>query len=148
MAKVLVAKNISREGSGLIGEMLKEKNIYVDEVDLCKTDFPSPKDYSAVFVMGGPDSANDDTYKMKNQIRRIKETLDYEIPYLGICLGMQALVKAVGGEVYQSPLKEIGCKDEDGRNYEVFMTSKGAGDPIFSGFYSQFPIFQLHGDTV
>jgi len=148
MPKVLVVKNISREGSGLIGEMLKEKNIPVDEVDLCKTEFPSPKEYSAVFVMGGPDSANDDTYKMKNEIKRIKETIDGEIPYFGICLGMQALVKAVGGSVYKSPVKEVGCKDITENNYEIILTEEGMKDPLFFGVGPKFPVFQLHEDTV
>ena len=60
-----------------------------------------------MMVFGGPDSANDDTEKMKQELQRISEILDAEIPYLGICLGMQALVKAAGGTVRKNKIKDL-----------------------------------------
>lgn len=105
--KVLIAENISHESPGLIGEILNENEVYFDIVDLSQGhDFPNPAKYSAVFVFGGPSSANDDTAIMNNELKQIKQILSDGIPYFGICLGLQTLVKAAGGEVQKIPLKK------------------------------------------
>ena len=148
MKKILVIQNITRESPGLIGEILNKRNYEFDILDINKEDFPEPSKYDAIFVLGGPDSANDKTPKMTNEIKRIKEILDAEIPYFGVCLGMQILVKAAGGVVCPNPVSEVGCKDDDGAYYEVSLTEDGRSDPIFEGIRSPFKIFQLHGETV
>ncbi|NYT03543.1 MAG: hypothetical protein GKC00_02425 [Candidatus Methanofastidiosa archaeon] len=63
--KVLIVNNIGREGPGLLEEILEENEIesYTYEYQKDKA-FPSPGDYGAIFVFGGPDSANDETDKM------------------------------------------------------------------------------------
>ncbi len=147
--KVLIVQNITREGTGLIEEVLNEKGINFDIVDLSKgKNFPKPEKYFAIFVLGGPDSANDKTQKMQNELKKIREILTAKIPYFGVCLGMQALVKAAGGEVYANPVREIGCRDNDGIYYEVNLTKEGVNDSIFRSIKSPFKIFQLHGETV
>ena len=146
--KILIVQNIARESLGLIEQVLDKRGCELDIVDVNEEDFPSPKNYGAVFVLGGPDSANDKTSKMLKELRKIKEILDAEIPYFGVCLGMQILVKAAGGEVYPNSVKEVGCKDDAGTYYEVYMTDKGNNDLIFEGIKSPFKIFHLHGETV
>lgn len=147
--KILIAKNITHEDAGLFGDILDEKCIPYDTVDLNGMDkFPNPKNYLAVMVFGGPDSANDDTEKMKQELQRIKETLDAEIPYLGICVGMQALVKAAGGNVRKNEVKEVGCRDAEGNYFEINLTEEGKNDPIFNGLNNNLNIFHLHGETV
>ena len=147
--KVLIIKNISREGHGILGLVLNEKNIYFDLIDLDKgEEFPNPRDYSAVFVFGGPDSANDTTSKMENELKRINEAVEAGIPYFGICLGMQTLVKATGGEVHKHNTKEIGLRDREGNYFEIDLTNEGKKDPIFNGLNSPLKIFHLHGETV
>lgn len=146
--KILIVQNISRENPGLIEEVLNERNPEFDIVDLNEKDFPEPSNYDAVFVLGGPDSANDETPKMKKELQRVKEIINSEIPYFGVCLGMQALVKADGGDVYPNHVKEVGCKDSNGKYYEVGLTAEGLKDQIFAGIKSPFKIFQLHGETV
>jgi len=149
MTKVLIAKNITREGPGLLKEVLNEHGISYDIVDLNKGEqFPSPVEYSAVCVFGGPDSANDDTPKMKQELARIRETVDANIPYLGVCLGMQTLVKAMGGEVYKNPVQEIGWRDSDGNYFQLELEEKGNSDPILGGLNFPYRIFHLHGETV
>src|SRR3989338_10542909 len=147
--KVLVVQNVSHESPGLIGEVLNDNGINFDIADLSKEeDFPNPANYSAVFVFGGPDSANDDTFKMKKEIARIEELLNNQIPYFGICLGVQTLVKAAGGKVQRSPIKEIGFRDPQGKYFEIELTSEGKQDVLFKGIKSPMKIFHLHGDTV
>ena len=104
--------------------------------------------YRAVVVMGGPDSANDETAKMKNELAMIREVLSRGIPYLGICLGLQTMVKAAGGQVVKSPVKEIGFRDQDDQFYNVELTKYGRKDPLFDGIDGTFNVFHLHGETV
>ena len=146
--KVLIVQNIARESAGLIEEVMDKRNYESDMVDVNKKDFPEPSKYDAVIVLGGPDSANDKTPKMLNELQRIREILDSEIPYFGVCLGMQTLVKANGGEVYKNTVKEIGFRAPDGNYFEIDLTNEGKKDPLFRGITSPLKIFHLHGETV
>lgn len=146
---VLIFKNIEREGPGLFGEILNEKGIPFREIELERGGrLPEPEAAGAIIVLGGPDSANDATLKMTGEIILVKRCLALGIPYLGICLGMQVLVKAAGGEVYPHTMKEIGCRDPDGNYFEVRLTGAGGQDPLMAGLPPAFPVFQLHGETV
>ncbi|MEK6563535.1 MAG: type 1 glutamine amidotransferase [Candidatus Omnitrophota bacterium] len=146
---VLIVKNITREGPGIIENLLKERNINYTVIDLDKGEtFPHPQDYSALVVMGGPDSANDHTPKMKSELQRIQEALSLNIPYLGICLGLQTLIKAAGGKVAKSPLKEVGFKGPDNKPFIISLTAAEKKDPLFKGLGDNFRVFQLHGETV
>jgi len=146
---LLLVKNITREGPGILESILKDKDITYHIADLDAGDsFPDPEKYSAVIVFGGPDSANDSTEKMTYELAMIKKAVDADIPYLGICLGMQTLVKACGGSVYANPVKEIGFRGEDGEIYSVDIEEEHFTDPIFRNMENQLKIFHLHGETV
>ena len=146
---MLVVKNIAREGPGLISTVLAAKNVPFEVVDLSAGEaFPDPRPYAAVFVLGGPESANDDTPKMIGEINRMRQALQLGVPMLGVCLGMQALVKAGGGWVLPARSKEIGWRDHEGRHYEIELTDAGRKDPLFSALPKTMRIFQLHGETV
>ncbi len=148
-ADVLIVKNISREGSGLLGGLLDSHSISYQVADLDAGDtFPSPVDFKAVVVLGGPDSANDATEKMQNELVRIREAVDAGVPYLGICLGLQTLVKAMGGSVVKNPVREIGFRDPEGNLFTVELTEAGKHDPLFAGMGESFGVFHLHGETV
>ena len=147
--KILIVKNISREGPGLLELVLKDENISFNIVDLDKGEkFPDPREYSAVFVFGGPDSANDQNNKMGEELKRVKQAVDAGIPYFGVCLGMQTLVKAAAGEIYKHDTQEIGLRDSEGNYFEIDLTNEGKKDPIFIGLKSPLKIFHLHGETV
>ncbi len=147
--RVLIVKNITREGPGLLEGILNSYNIGYDIVDLHNGEsFPDPKIYSAVFVFGGPDSANDTTPKMQEELKKIRETISAGIPYLGACLGMQTLVKATGGEIYRNAVKEVGWRDPEGNYFEIELTEDGKSDPLFVRMNSPLTIFHIHGETV
>ena len=121
--EILIVKNISREGGGLLEEELKVRNIRYLIVDLNQGEkFPPVENYGAVVVLGGPDSANDENKKMKNQLTRINQTLVAKIPYFGICLGLQTLIKAAGGQVVKNPIKEVGFIDPEDNFFTVEVT--------------------------
>ncbi len=147
--EILIVKNIPREGPGLLEEELKNHNIKYTIIDLDQGEnFPSPENYGAVVVFGGPDSANDKNSKIKNELTRIQETIKSNIPYLGICLGFQTLVKAVGGKVVKSTVKEVGFIDPEGNNFNIELTNEGRKDQLFKGLDNSFKVFHLHGETV
>jgi GMP synthase (glutamine-hydrolysing) len=147
-SRVLIIKNISREGPGLLRDLLIHHRIEADVVDLERgEDIPSLRDYAALVVLGGPASANDETPEMQTQLAHAKEAIAGNIPFLGICLGHQVLGKVAGAAV-ASTQKEIGFADEAGLPYEVTLTDAGLADPLFEGVVSPFHIFQLHGEVV
>lgn len=147
--KVLIINNIPREGPGILKDILEKNSIEYDthEFGLDKK-LPNFKGYGAVFVFGGPDSANDNSKKMIEEVNFVKDSLANNIPYLGICLGLQVMVKALGGGVTKNPIKEVGWRDPDNEIFKVQLTEDGINDPIFKGVDSEFIIFQLHGETV
>lgn len=149
MSELLIVQNISREGPGLLEQVLRDESVAFDLVDLDKgQEMPSLDGYKALVVLGGPDSANDDTTKMTTELGRIKEGLDAGLPYLGICLGLQTLVKAAGGKVVPGDVKEVGFIDPDNNQHTVAVTDEGKTDPLLAGLPETLDVFQLHGETV
>jgi len=147
--KILVIKNISREDPGLLGEIIMEQGISYDIADLSLGQKPgSVENYGAIVVLGGPDSAIDETLKMKSELTLIRKVLAEGIPYLGICLGLQTMVKAGGGQVVKSPVPEVGLRDHNGQFYTVRLTREGRNDLLFDGMEDSFRVFHLHGETV
>ncbi len=146
---LLIVKNMTHEGPGILEEILRKKKLESIIVDLESGDaFPSPKDFSAIIVMGGEDSANDKTEKMKTEIKRIQEAIKLGTPYLGICLGLQTLVKAAGGKVVKNDVREVGFRSPDGLYFSAQLTDDGSNDPLLAGIGMEMPMFHLHGETV
>lgn len=146
---VLIIKNCTREGPGTLGPILQSNGIEYEifEIEHAKV-ISDPTVYEALLVLGGPASANDTTKAMQHEVAVIEQAVRAEVPYLGICLGMQALVKACGGRVIRNPVKEIGWKDLQGTGFSVELTPAGQKDIIFEGLEPILPIFHLHGETV
>ena len=90
--------------------------------------------YSAIVVFGGPMSANDNNEFMKKEIDWIGQVLQSEVPFLGICLGAQILVKYLGCKVEKNPkeFSEIGF-------YKIQPTKNG-----IKMFQSQDVFYQFH----
>ena len=147
--EILIVKNITEEGPGLLEVLLNDLGIAYHVADLHQGHrFPSVENYAAIVVLGGPDSANDVNEKMENELSCIREAIFRNIPYLGICLGLQTLVKAAGGQVLKSLMKEGGFTGPDGNRFSVELTEKGKQDPLFKGLEHSFNVFHLHGETV
>lgn len=147
---VFIVKNEPRESGGLIEEFLSQRAIPFKIVELKNGEpFPDADEASAIVVLGGPASANDRTPLMTAQLAGVARALQSGTPYLGVCLGMQLMVKAAGGKVVPSQVKEIGFNDSDGRPFEIHLTFDGVRDPLFNGFRRRvYRVFQLHGETV
>lgn len=147
--EILIIKNIERENPGLLEDIIKIRGIKYSIVNAEALKQSMSVDmYGAFIVLGGPDSANDNNRKMKNELTLIRKVLDAKIPYLGICLGLQTMVKAAGGQVVKSIPAEVGFRDQNGDFYTFEVTEEGRNDELFRSIILPFNVFQLHGETV
>lgn len=147
--ETLIIKNITRERPGLIEEVLKERGFPYKVIDLSLGDsIPDQSSFDVLIVMGGPDSANDTTDKMRFELQLIKDSVESGKPYLGICLGLQTLVKAMGGRVVKGEVKEIGFRNQANELNTITLTDNGKADALFKGLGDEFKVFHLHGETV
>ncbi|NTU54460.1 MAG: type 1 glutamine amidotransferase [Chlorobiaceae bacterium] len=147
--KLLIVQNITHESPGILEDLLNEYDIASDRFDLSSgTSLPDPTAYAGMVVLGGPQSANDTSAPVLHELAVIGKALDAGVPYLGICLGLQLLVSAAGGQVVRCQKKEIGFREPDGEPFMVELTAEGKQDRLFKGMPERLRVFQLHGETV
>ena len=137
MSDVLLVQNTRIEGSGYLGDLLKEDGFEITSVNAKHEKLPDQY-FSLVVILGAPESANDDLPYLKDEQQLIRNSVEKNIPVLGICLGSQLIAKTFGGKVYSGPKKEIGF-------YNDLKVSDNSG--LFSGFQNPFTVFHWHGDT-
>jgi GMP synthase (glutamine-hydrolysing) len=147
--KILILKNTPRENPGLIEILLKEHNLNYQIRDFSpSSEIQPPESYSAIIVLGGPESANDRSQKILSELELIYKAVKSGIPYLGICLGLQTLVKAMNGIVLKSKTGETGFRDPEGEINKIRLTKEGRKDKLFKNLPDVISVFQLHGETV
>ena len=137
MSNVLLVQNTHIEGSGYLGELLQNDGFEITSVNAKHEKLPE-KDFSLVVILGAPESANDDLPYLQAEQQLIKNSVEKNIPVLGICLGSQLIAKTFGAKVYSGPKKEIGF-------YNDLKVSDDS--QFFSGFQNPFTVFHWHGDT-
>ena len=139
MTDVLVLQNSKNEGLSGLGGLLEEDG-FRTKIVLAKKEKIPKVDYSAIIILGAPESANDDLAYLKDEMTLIQNSVEREIPVLGICLGSQLIAKAFGAKVYQGRKKEIGI-------YHDIEFDNQSKSSIFSGINSPATVFHWHGDT-
>ncbi len=143
--RVLIVQNDETEGLGLYERYFKESMVsqtVFHAYDLEPDDaFPPAEFYDAFIIGPTPISANDvdDHEFLRREWELLGALIESGKPVLGVCCGGQMLARRLGAEVRRSPEKEVG-------GYEVRLTEEGLGDPLFSGFPEEFPVFQWHSD--
>lgn len=144
MQKILVFQHLDIEHPGVFRDFFKEDGIAWDIVELDEGEqIPDLNNYDALWVMGGPmDVWQEDEYswliKEKAVIR--KAVLELNIPYLGICLGHQLLVSALGGEVAPGE-SEVGVMP-------VKLTDAGQQCDLFKALPAELETLQWHSAEV
>ncbi len=137
MSDVLLVQNTTMEGSGFLGDLLKEDGFNIHSVHAKHEKLPE-KENSLVVILGAPESANDNLSYLQEEQKLIKKSVENNTPVLGICLGSQLIAKTFGGRVYRGPKKEIGFFDD---------LVPETNSSLFSGFDNPFTAFHWHGDT-
>ena len=137
MSDVLVVQNTRIESSGYLGELLSSDGFDITSINAKHETIPNKK-FSLVVILGAPESANDDFPYLIEEQELIKNSVNDDIPVLGICLGSQLIAKTFGAKVYRGPTKEIGF-------YHDLMFSNDS--KLFGGFKNPFTVFHWHGDT-
>ena len=137
MSDVLVIQNTRIESSGYLGELLSRDGFDITSINAKHEIIPNKK-FSLVVILGAPESANDDFPYLIEEQELIKNSVNNNIPVLGICLGSQLIAKTFGAKVYSGPKKEIGF-------YNDLKISNDS--TFFSGFQNPFTVFHWHGDT-
>lgn len=148
-APILVLRNVPHEGPGNFVRVATKRSFMIDDVNLEAGEKPlGLENYSGLIIFGGPESANDDSDKIKSEILLVKTALARGIPFLGICLGMQILCRAGGGLVETAKMKEIGFRDYNNDQFRIELTIAGQSDQLFNGCSDSINVFHLHGETV
>ena len=144
MPKLLVFQHVAHEILGTLDPLLRSYGFRIRYVNFGREPRaePSIEGYHGLVILGGPmnvDQAERFPH-LATEIRLVREALERDIPVLGICLGAQLVVRALGAEVRPNHVKEIGW-------YSLSPTDAAANDPLLRHLRDSQNIFQWHGDT-
>ncbi|WP_146256050.1 type 1 glutamine amidotransferase [Aestuariivirga litoralis] len=139
--RALAFQHMDDEPPGLFGRFLAEQGVELDVVMLHRGEaIPSLAPYDFLLVMGGAmDVWETDAHPwLTPEIAAIREwTLNRNRPYMGVCLGLQLLAVALGGEVGLARAAEVGFG-------KVELNALGHAHPLTRGLPSAFRIMQWH----
>jgi len=138
----LILQHLDIEPPALIGETLKSTGhtlttIHLDQGEVLPSTY---EDFDGILIMGGPQSANDESDYIRAELAWIKGAIDNGIPMLGVCLGAQVMAKADGAEIFPSPVRELGW-------FPVYHTVETKKDPLFRDMPEGQAVFQWHGES-
>ncbi len=140
MKQVLAIQNYWDDTPGYLGEILQEHDIACEIIKADEAPLPDPTGYNAIFALGGPQHANDPYPYLDQEKALLRQVVEQDIPYLGICLGGQLLASAMGAPVTRHHTTEIGF-------FEVQLTDEGKIDPLFAGLSGYQQVIHWHEDT-
>lgn len=114
MTKVLLISHEPEAAPALIGAILRERGCEIDhhtvlvDPDSPDVDFPDPALYDAVIAFGSFSNAYDAGVRrwVEPEIALIKDMVERDVPYLGVCFGGQLLAESLGGHVERAPEPE------------------------------------------
>jgi GMP synthase (glutamine-hydrolysing) len=155
MRRAIVIQHVEMEGPGRIAELLAERDLRVDVVEVF-AGAPVPRAVGAddvLVVMGGGMGVGDRAdprYPFLNaEIALLERALADHRGILGVCLGSQLLACAAGARVYPNVVP-----DEAGRQVQVREVGWGTvdlvgavGEPALAGLARQQIVLHWHGDT-
>ena len=121
MKPVLILQHQTPESPGYLATWLTQHNIDFDVVDAgAGQEFPaSIIEYSALAVLGGGMSANDDRISSRQAEILILQAMLANKPVIGHCLGGQLMTRALGTPVRRATVPEIGWQPIDYADTEL-----------------------------
>jgi len=141
--RIHYVQHVSFEGPAAIGQWAEKHgypltgtHVYEQAV------FPDMDSFDWLVIMGGPMGVHDDGQYpwMPAEKAFIRKSINAEKTIIGICLGAQLIVDALGARVFQNPYKEIGW-------FPVELTDAAVESELFKFFPKQLAVFHWHGDT-
>ncbi|MGH8728252.1 MAG: type 1 glutamine amidotransferase [Burkholderiales bacterium] len=141
MKPIAIFRHYPTEGPGYFASFLSRRDapfilIKADEGEAIPSD---SERFSALAFMGGPMSVNDDLAWIGAELELIRSAVSRDIPVLGHCLGGQLIAKALGGNVTNNRVQEIGWG-------EVKVSNNSAARE-WLGDLTAFESFHWHGET-
>ncbi|WP_067843154.1 type 1 glutamine amidotransferase [Amphibacillus sediminis] len=108
--KIDLIQHVAFEEPAAINDWVKERGHQLVLHQLYRGDqVPNGDEIDFLIMLGGPMSANDpEPYWLEEERQLIKQLISMKKPILGICLGAQQIVKALGGEVFIGKEREAG----------------------------------------
>lgn len=142
MTRVLLLLHEREDPAGFVGTILEAHHIETDVIEVESEPLPDATEYAAVIAFGGVQHVyQDERYPYFTQEKTwLRELVEKDIPYLGLCLGGQVLASALGAVVKQHTAIEFGFHD-------VSLTEAGKEDPLYAGLPGYQRVFQWHEDT-
>lgn len=141
--RILAIQQISDDPPGYLGEILAEHGIACDTVQAEQRLLPDHLDnYGALLVLGGPQHVGEEERYpyLRQEQALIRQAVEQDIPYLGICLGGQLLANVLGADVKRHDFVELGF-------YQVQLTEAGQHDPLFEGLPGYQQVIHWHEDV-
>jgi GMP synthase-like glutamine amidotransferase len=139
---ILILQNEWTDPEGYLGELLQEKSLAYDVYKVEEEALPAPDNYSAIIALGG----SQHVYERQKypyfsaEEALIRQIVQQDIPFLGVCLGGQLLASSFDGTVKRHSETEIGF-------YDIPLTAEGMADPLYAGFPGYHTTFHWHEDT-
>jgi len=124
----------------LIARRIRELNIYCEiyNYNVSKEKLIK-KNIQAIILSGGPNSVYD-----KNAPKLSRYIFDFDIPILGICYGLQLLIKNMGGTISKGSIGEYGNVNINIFNEEFNEKQKN----IFLNIPNELNVWMSHTDKV
>jgi GMP synthase-like glutamine amidotransferase len=125
---VLVVNHPLISDPGLFRPIVEGRGYRIEEVDFSRDQRPAHPigEYAAMLVMGGsPQVDEEDKHPwLVAEKHAIRQAIDSETPYLGVCFGAQLLADVAGAVVRPATVPRHGWGD-------VVRSDAADGDPIF-----------------
>lgn len=139
--RALAFQHMDDEPPGLFGDFLRERGAELDVVMLHRGEaIPSLAPYDFLLVMGGAmDVWETDSHPwLTDETAAIREwTIHRNRPFFGVCLGLQLLTMALGGEVGLASAAEVGFGD-------VELNELGLTHPMTRRLQPSLRVMQWH----
>ncbi len=153
MKKLLVIKNIEREGPGLFLKVAKEKGFLPEIYNLSLGEkLPEPKKDDLILIMGGPmsvrDINNEKYFWLREETFFLKRAIENQISIIGVCLGAQLLAHVLGGKIER-------LKDESNKENkpelgwsEISSIKEKSNEKISLSIKGPLKVLHWHGDRI